>query len=764
VEFRKPGFDLQCFKDFDGKVFDSHAHIYRVSDLGTELGAKQKNKKYEYSEWRRSVEDHLPNAEILGGLFFPFPDKKGNLSRSNEFLIQQLNQNPRSRGLVLVDYESPAQSYETWLSHPSIVGFKPYHCYSDKEDTLEARVGEFVPEWVWQAADEKRLVIMLHIAKVLSMSDADNIRDLNRLCSDYPNARVVLAHGGRGFNGSHVQANIERYTGLKNLWFDSSVCCDPLAFAAILKAFGPKRLMWGSDFPVSIYKGKCTSIGDSFFWMHENTISTGSSKIGVSLEDVGLESLKALGIAGQELGLSSGDWEDIFCNNVQRLTHQLSGDQESEMSRIKSRSRITPWGTQLFSKRAELYAPDQWPTHYSEARGCKIWDLDGRCYEDFSTNAVGSCLLGYRDDDVTEAVTRRLQLGSMSSLNCPEEIELAEKLIEIHPWASKVKFARTGGEIAAVAIRLARAKTGKSKIAVCGYHGCHDWYLAAALQEKGCLDQLVLPGISAIGVPKELEGTTKAFRAGDVQGFLELIETDGTEMAAVIMEPCRFDLPDEEFLRIVREETEKRNIVLIFDEITIGWRLCFGGAHIRSKINPDMAIFAKALGNGHPIAAVLGTADSMGKAEQCFLSSTYWSEGIGPAAALATLKKMEALKLWEIIERTGERIVKKWNQVAHRVGLPIQTSRSCFCLAHFHIETTDALALRTLMTQKMLERNFLASNSVYVTYAHDEDALCRYETAIDEVFGELSELQDRPAAIKKALKGPVAQSSFQRLN
>ncbi len=155
---------------------------------------------------------------------------------------------------------------------------------------------------------------MLHIAKVLSMSDPDNIRDLNRLCTEHPDARVVLAHAGRGFNGSTVQASIESYTGLQNLWFDTSACCDSLAFASVLKAFGPKKLMWGSDFPVSIFKGTCASVGESFFWMHEDTISTGSSKIPLTLEDVGLESLKALGDAGQELGkhINARTWSPRF--------------------------------------------------------------------------------------------------------------------------------------------------------------------------------------------------------------------------------------------------------------------------------------------------------------------------------------------------------------------------------------------------------------------------------------------------------------------
>ena len=129
------------------------------------------------------------------------------------------------------------------------------------------------------------------------------------------------------------------------------------------------------------------------------------------------------------------------------------------------------------SKRPEMFAPDVWPAYFSKAKGCEIWDIDGNHYYDMSTNGIGSCILGYADPDVTEAVVRRIKDGSMSTLNPPEEVELAERLCQIHPWAQQVRLARTGGEVAVVAVRIARATTKRSKIAVCGYHGWHDWYL-----------------------------------------------------------------------------------------------------------------------------------------------------------------------------------------------------------------------------------------------------------------------------------------------
>ncbi len=175
---------------------------------------------------------------------------------------------------------------------------------------------------------------------------------------------------------------------------------------------------------------------------------------------------------------------------------------------------LIPGGTQLFSKRPELFLPGHWPSYFSKAAGARVWDLDGNCYIDMSHNGVGSCPLGYADPDVNAAVKDAIDRGSMSTLNCPEEVELAEMLCELHPWADMARFARTGGEGMAIAVRLARARTGRSKVAFCGYHGWHDWYLAANLTEADSLGtrELLLPGLDPAGVPAELKGTAIAFR------------------------------------------------------------------------------------------------------------------------------------------------------------------------------------------------------------------------------------------------------------
>ncbi|HHW32145.1 MAG TPA: aminotransferase class III-fold pyridoxal phosphate-dependent enzyme [Clostridiaceae bacterium] len=434
---------------------------------------------------------------------------------------------------------------------------------------------------------------------------------------------------------------------------------------------------------------------------------------------------------------------------------------EKTQDLYRKAKKIIPGGTQLLSKRPEMFAPEQWPGYFSRAKGCEVWDLDGNHYYDMTTNGIGACLLGFADPDVSEAVKKCIDSGSMCTLNAPEEVELAEMLLDIHPWADMARFARTGGETAAIAIRIARATTDKTIVAICGYHGWHDWYLAANLGENDALRGHLLNGLDPLGVPRELRGTNYTFRFNCIDEFMDVINKYGDNMAAVIMEPCRNQDPDPEFIKCVREETKKRGIILIFDEITIGWRRNYGGAHLELGVYPDIAIFGKALGNGHPIGAVIGTREAMEGADKSFISSTYWTESVGYVAAIATLKKMKEIKIWEHAEKIGNLMFKVWKEKAAKHGLDISTG-GYPCLAHFSYKHEKAAALKTLYTQLMLERGFLGNTAIYVTAAHNEEIVEKYSKAIDEVFAIQAEAikEDK---IEELLKGPVCHSGFKRL-
>lgn len=421
-----------------------------------------------------------------------------------------------------------------------------------------------------------------------------------------------------------------------------------------------------------------------------------------------------------------------------------------------------PSGTQLLSKNPDMMAPGLWPAYFQKAVGCETWDLDGRHYYDMSTNGIGTCLLGFRDNEVTEAVLNRIQNGSMCSLNPPEEVELADMLCEMHPWAQQARFTRSGGEACAVAVRIARAVTNRSIIVICGYHGWHDWYLACNLGDEDSLIGHLLPGLEPSGVPKELRGTSFTFRYNHPEELDELIDTYGDKIAAVIMEPCRNKNPAPGFLEHVREQAHRCGALLIFDEVTIGFRLCYGGAHLKLGVYPDIAVFAKALGNGHPIGAVIGTKEAMQGAALSFISSTYWTEGVGPVAALATLKKMKRIDVPMHVASVGEKMRSYWRIYADKYDVPIQADDGYPALAHFHFQHEQDMELRTLYTQLMLEKGFLAGVSIYPTLAHNEQILALHEAAIAEVLCEISKVIHN-GDVRNALKGRVAQSGFRRL-
>jgi len=426
-----------------------------------------------------------------------------------------------------------------------------------------------------------------------------------------------------------------------------------------------------------------------------------------------------------------------------------------------AKTRI-PGGTQLLSKRPEMFAPGQWPAYFSRAQGATVWDLDDRQYTDMGLNGIGACLLGFAHPAVTEAVTRRIADGSMCTLNAPEEVALADRLCALHPWAEQARFARSGGEACAMATRIARATTGRDMIAICGYHGWQDWYLAANLGESDALKGHLLPGLSPEGVPAALRGSTVAFTAGDTGGFEALLARHGDRLAAVIMEPCRYHDPAPGFLETVRAGCTKHGVLLAFDEITIGWRRCIGGAHIALGVNPDLAIFAKALGNGHPISAVIGTAAAMAGAHSSFISSTYWTESVGPVAALAVLDVMAEEEVVGHIDYMGGLVQALWRESAARQGVPISLDGGYPCLAHFAFDHPQANALKTLYVQEMLKRGFLAGTVFYPTLAHTEAHMAAYGEAVDAVFATLAQAI-AGGRIGEALEGPEAHTGFRRL-
>lgn len=421
---------------------------------------------------------------------------------------------------------------------------------------------------------------------------------------------------------------------------------------------------------------------------------------------------------------------------------------------------VIPGGNMLLSKRSEMFLPDQWPAYFSKAKGCRVWDLDGREYVDMSLMGIGTNTLGYGHPEVDNAVLETVAAGNMSTLNCPEEVYLAERLIALHPWAGMVRLARTGGEANAIAIRIARAASGREKVAFCGYHGWHDWYLSANLADGKNLAGHLLPGLEPNGVPQELQGTVLPFNYNNFDQLLDLVNNHG--IGVIKMEVVRNHGPQDNFLQRVRELATARGIVLIFDECTSGFRETFGGLAQKYGVEPDMAVFGKTLGNGYAITAVVGRRSVMEAAQSTFISSTFWTERIGPTAALKTLEVMERERSWEQITAIGSDVTAQWHAMAERHGLSI-TTQGLPSLTTFSFSHPQALAFKTLLTQEMLGKGYLAGTGVYTCIAHTPAVIASYVEALDPVFGLIRDCVDG-RDIATLLKGPVCHSGFRRLN
>ncbi|QWD66555.1 aminotransferase class III-fold pyridoxal phosphate-dependent enzyme [Polynucleobacter sp. MWH-Aus1W21] len=426
----------------------------------------------------------------------------------------------------------------------------------------------------------------------------------------------------------------------------------------------------------------------------------------------------------------------------------------------KRAKQVIPGGNMLLSKRAEMFLPDQWPAYFSKAKGCKVWDLDSKEYIDMSIMGIGTNTLGYGNAEVDEAVRKVVDAGNMSTFNCPEEVYLAERLVELHPWADMVRFSRSGGEANAIAIRIARAATGKDKVAICGYHGWHDWYLSANLGDDKHLDGHLLPGLEPNGVPRDLRGTVLPFNYNNYAQLEALVNEH--DIGVIKMEVVRNKGPEDNFLHKVRKLATDRGIVLIFDECTSGFRETFGGLHKKYGVEPDMAMFGKALGNGYAITAIIGKRSVMEAAQTTFISSTFWTERIGPAAALKTLEVMEKTKSWEKITETGLNIRKGWQDLADKHDIKIE-HWGLPALTGFTIVSENALAYKTLITQEMLVKGYLASNTAYACTEHTPEVLNGFFEALDPVFGMIKECEEG-RDIKTLLKSSVCHGGFKRLN
>ena len=424
------------------------------------------------------------------------------------------------------------------------------------------------------------------------------------------------------------------------------------------------------------------------------------------------------------------------------------------ISLYKYAKTLIPGGTTLFSKRSELHLPYKWPAYFTKAKKINVWDLKGDKYLDMFC-AVGTSVLGYGNAKVNKSVLKNIDKANMTTLNCPEEVFLAKQMIKQHPWASMAKFTRSGGEANALAIRIARSFTKKKNVAFCGYHGWHDWYLSANINSKKNLDQHLMSGLNYDGIPENLKNTSFPFPYNNFEYLIKLINKK--KIGIIKMEVMRNKEPQDNFLQKVRDLCNKKKIILIFDECTSGYREIMGGVHLKFKVNPDMAIFGKALGSGYAINAIIGKRQIMRKAENTFISSTFWGERIGYTAALASIKEFKRLDVFKKIENNGKMIKNIWYDLSKKYNVPIKVEGTNaipsfeFCINHPQ--------RKTFLTQEMLRNKILATNVIYITIFHNKDNIKKYIKILDKVFYDISKKN-----IKSILKSEVCFKPINRIN
>ncbi len=399
--------------------------------------------------------------------------------------------------------------------------------------------------------------------------------------------------------------------------------------------------------------------------------------------------------------------------------------------------KIIPSGNSFLSKNPVRFKSDKWPIYFSKAKGSAVWDLDGKKYHDFSLMGVGTNILGYSNKKVDQAVSKKIKNGNMTTLNCPEEVIFSDMLLKIHPWAQMAKFAKTGAEANAIAVRLSRAYNKKNKIVICGYHGWHDWYLSAIYSKKNYLDTHLFPNLKTEGVPKYLKRYVYSVKYNDLTSLKKIINKD-KDISSLIMEVERDHKPQKKYLKSIRKLCNEKNVCLIFDECTTGFRDVYGGLHLKYGVNPDIAMFGKAIGNGYSITSIIGKKRIMKLSNRSFISSTFWSERSGFVAGIATLNEMKRIKSWKIISAKGRKIKRLLSLEAQKWGLIIKFS-GLDALIKFNILNPKIKDYQKIITSEMIKNNFLATNSIYVSVTHTEKLIKKYVKEMSKIFKKISQ-------------------------
>ena len=425
----------------------------------------------------------------------------------------------------------------------------------------------------------------------------------------------------------------------------------------------------------------------------------------------------------------------------------------------KKAKKIIPGGNGLLSKRPERFLPGAWPTYFKKAKGIYIWDLNNKKYTDMSSMGIGTSVLGYNNSSINNFVKLKIDQGVNTTLNCYEEYELAKELLKIDKFADQVKFARGGGEAMSLAVRIARAKTKKNKIIFNGYHGWHDWYLSANLKNIKNLNNHLLKNLKPLGIPKGLKNSAIPIEFNNIKILKKI--SNLKDIAAIVVEPSRMELLSKAYVKELNQICEKKNIPLIVDEITSGWRNCKGGIYKEIGLKPSMVVYGKALGNGFAISAVVGIKKLMDIAQDTFVSSTAWTERVGFAAGLGVIKFHKKKEVFSHNIKIGKQIKNGWLKLAKKHSLKIEVNSMDTIINFNFLYQNRNNYLITLFTELMLNEKILANTTIYISYSHKEKNVIKYLKSVDKVFYKISNFIKTK---KGGLKSEVRAFNYKRLS
>jgi len=404
----------------------------------------------------------------------------------------------------------------------------------------------------------------------------------------------------------------------------------------------------------------------------------------------------------------------------------------------KQAQKIIPGGNSLLSKRPERFLPYNWPIYFSKAEGIEVWDLNNIKYIDMSLMGVGTATLGYTNKYVDKNVSKVIKKGINTTLNCLEEFQLAKKILKYDDFADQVKFARGGGEAMSMAVRLARASNQRTKIAFSGYHGWHDWYLAANLQNNKNLNNHLLKNLIPLGIPKELKGSTIPFKFNDFDQINKIAKSE--KLSAIVIECGRYNYLSKDFAKKLNKLCSKNKICLIIDEITTGWRETNGGLYKLLNLKPDIVVYGKSIGNGYAISVIVGKKKYMKFADKTFLSSVAWTERIGFTAGISVIDFFTKKRVAEHLIKMGNIVKKGWLHSAKKNKILIEIGE-IKTIPTFRFKYSNYNEkLYTLFTDLMLKEKYLATNAIYLSHKHNLGYIKKYLIVVEKVFKKIGNI------------------------